>query len=94
MGNDSSSSSSTSPGSSSRSSGVASAEKTGLHQPSDDNRTEDKLENVDLASRGSKVNDHLRDKRGNGVAGDYDDSINHDADEHYVQDNAAQRPKK
>ncbi len=93
MANASSNPSSTSPGSASRSSGVASAEKTGLHQPSDDNRTQDKLDNVDLASRGSKVNDHLRDKRGNGVAGDYDDSINHDADEQYVQDNAAQRPR-
>ncbi len=88
------STSNTSPGSASRNSGVASGQKTGLHQPSDDNRIEDKLENVDLASRGSKVHDHLRDKRGNGVAGDYDDSINHDADEKYVQDNAAQRPKK
>jgi tartronate-semialdehyde synthase len=28
-----------------------------------------------------------------GVAGDYDDSITHDADAHYVQDNAADRPK-
>lgn len=82
-----------SPDSASRSSGVASGERTGLHQPSDDNRIEDKLANVDLASRGSKVNDHLRDKRGNGVAGDYDDSINHDADEQYGQDNAARRPK-
>jgi hypothetical protein len=88
------SSSSTSPGSASRDSGVASGKKTGLHQPSDDNRIEDKLDNVDLASRGAKVHDHLRDKRGNGVPGDYDDSIKHNADEHYVQDNAAQRPRK
>jgi len=84
----------TSAGSASRSEGEASGKKTGLHQPSDDNRIQDKLENVDLDSRGEKVHDHLRDKRGNGVAGDYDDSINHDADEHYVQDNAAQRPQK
>lgn len=90
MGNPSSSD--TAPGSASRSSGVASGQKTGLHQPSDDNRVEDKLENVDLASRGSRLNDHLRDKRGNGVAGDYDDSIDHDADERYVQHNAAKRP--
>ncbi len=76
-----------------RGSGVASGKKTGLHQPSNDNAIRDKLENVDLASRGAKVHDHLRDKRGNGVAGDYDDSITHDADSHYVQDNAADRPK-
>lgn len=69
--------------------GVASAEKAGMHQPTDANRIEDKLANVDLASRGAKVNDHLRDKRGNGVAGDYDDSIRHDADAHYVQDGVA-----
>ncbi len=83
----------TSPGSAARSTGTASGAKTGLHRPSDDNRIQDKLENVDLASRGLKVNDHLRDKRGNGVPGDYDDSIEHDAESHYVQDNAAQRPK-
>ncbi len=85
--------SSTSAGSAARSPGTASGKKTGLHQPSDDKRIEDKLENVDLASRGSKVHDHLRDKRGNGVPGDYDDSIKHNAGSHYVQDNAAQRPK-
>ena len=73
-------------GSASRSSGEASGRKTGLHQPSNDNEIADKLENVDLASRGAKVHDHLGDKRGNGVAGDYDDSIKHDADKHYVDD--------
>ncbi|MFP7722368.1 hypothetical protein [Lysobacter sp. A3-1-A15] len=86
-------SSDSSAGSSARSQGVASGKKTGLHQPSDDNRIEDKLGNVDLESRGIKVHDHLRNKRGKGVAGEYDDSINHDADEGYVQDNAAERPK-
>lgn len=80
--------------STSRASGEASGKKTGLHQPSNDNQVEDKLKNVDLESRGSKVHDHMRDKRGKGVAGEYDDSINHDADERYVQDNAAERPKK
>ena len=87
-----SNSSSTSSGSAGASTGVASGTKTGLHQPSDDNRIEDRLGNVDLDSRGAKVNDHLRDKRGNGVAG-YDDSIKHDADEHYVHDDAVQTPK-
>lgn len=86
-------SSDTSTGATARSQGVASGQKTGLHQPSDDNRIEDRLENVDLESRGAKVNDHLRDKRGKGVAGAYDDSIDHDADERFVQDDAAGRPK-
>jgi len=67
--------------------------KTGLHQPSDDKRIEDRVGNVDLNSRGSRVHDHLRDKRGNGVPG-YDDSIGHDADTRYVQDDAAaKRPE-
>lgn len=85
--------SSTSSGSAARSTGTASGQKTGLHEPADDKRIEDKLENVDLASRGLNIHDHLGDKRGNGVAGDYDDSIKHDAESHYVQDNAAKRPK-
>lgn len=79
-----STSSSNQSGSPARSTGTASGKKTGLHQPSDDQRTEDKLGQVDLASRGAKVHDHLRDKRGNGVAG-YDDSIRHDADSKYTQ---------
>jgi len=66
--------------------------KTGLHQPSDDKRIEERVGNVDLTSRGSRVHDHLRDKRGNGVPG-YDDSIGHDADKQYVQDNAVKGPE-
>ncbi|GAB3344328.1 hypothetical protein [Marilutibacter aestuarii] len=77
-----------------REAGEASGNKTGLRQPSDDGRVEDKLENVDLDSRGAKVNDHLRNKRSKGVAGEYDDSVDHDADEKYVQDKAAERPAK
>lgn len=88
------SNSTTSAGAAGREAGVASGQKTGLHQPSDDNRIEDKLENVDLQSRGSRVNDQLRDKRSKGVAGEYDDSIAHDADEHYVQDKVAPAPGK
>lgn len=71
------------PSAASRSSGQASARGQGLHQPSDDQRLEDKLENVDLQSRGAKVDDHLRDSRSKGVKGGYDDSIEHDADEKY-----------
>lgn len=77
-------SSSAAPGAASRSSGQASAQGKGLHQPSDDQRLEDKLENVDLQSRGAKVDDHLRDSRSKGVKGGYDDSIEHDADEKYA----------
>ncbi len=85
--------SNTSTDSTARSKGTASGKKIGLHQPSDDKRIEDRVGNVDLTSRGAKVHDHLRDKRGNGVPGDYDDSIKHNAESHYVGDNAAQRPK-
>ena len=74
-----------------RDSGVASGKHQGLRQPGDDQRTGDKLENADLESRGANMEDHLRDRRGKGVAGDYDDSIDHDADEGYVQENSAKR---
>ncbi|MEO6138060.1 MAG: hypothetical protein ABIP11_05245 [Luteimonas sp.] len=83
------STSTTSSGAAGRETGEASGQKTGLHQPSDANRIEDKLENVDLQSRGSRVNDNLRDMRSKGVADAYDDSITHDADEQYSQDKAA-----
>ena len=46
-------SSDTSTGAAARSQGEASAQKTGLRQPADDNRIEDRLENVDLESRGA-----------------------------------------
>ena len=82
------SSSGTSGSAAPQSAGEASGKEVGLHQPSNDNEIADKLENVDLASRGAKVHDHLRDKRGNGVPGAYDDSIKHDADEHYAQVNS------
>ena len=75
-----------------RDSGVASGKHQGLRQPADDPRVEDKLDNVDLESRGAKVEDHLRDRRGKGVQGGYDDSINHDADQGYVQGDATKRP--
>lgn len=63
----------------SRSSGEAGGQHQGLRQPSDDQRTEDRLDNVDLESRGARVDDHLRDRRSKGVRGGYDDSIDHDA---------------
>lgn len=85
--------SSTSTDSTEHSTPTTSGEKIGLHQPSDDKRINDKLENVDLTLRGSKVHDHLRDKRSDGVPGEYDDSIEHDAESRYVEDNAPKRPK-
>ncbi|MDQ3206808.1 MAG: hypothetical protein M3Q40_09980 [Pseudomonadota bacterium] len=63
-----------------RSSGVASGKSQGLHQPADDERVEDALGNVDLASRGEKMEDHLRGRRSKGVPDAFDDSIDHNAD--------------
>lgn len=74
-----------------RESGVASGKHQGLRQPADDQRVSDKLESADLESGGAHMEDHLRDRRGKGVAGEYDDSIDHDAGEGYVQDDAARR---
>lgn len=62
-----------------RSSGEAGGQHQGLRQPSDDERVEDKLDNVDLEARGARVDDHLRDRDSKGVAGGYDDSIDRDA---------------
>lgn len=77
-----------------RNSGEASGKHQGLRQPGDDTRVDDKLENVDLESRGVKMEDHLRNKRGKGVPGEFDDSIDHDAREGYIQPDAAERPKR
>ncbi len=90
----SNSTSNSSPGPAARNSGEAGGKSTSLHQPSNDKAIEDKLENVDLVSRGARVHDHLRDMRGKGVAGDYDDSIKHNTDTHYAQEDATKRPRK
>ena len=55
--------------------GVASGKKQGLREPDKDGDVADALANVSLKDRGTLMEDHLRDKRGNGVAQDYDDSI-------------------
>jgi hypothetical protein len=55
--------------------GVASGKRQGLHEPSRDTEVADALANVSLKDRGTLMEDHLRDRRGNGVAKDYDDSI-------------------
>lgn len=56
----------------------ASGKHQGLHQPADDRRVEDALDNVGLDDRGAVMEDHLRDRRSKGMAGAYDDSIDHD----------------
>ena len=55
--------------------GEASGKKQGLREPGRDREVDDALANVSLKDRGTVMEDHLRDKRGNGVAQDYDDSI-------------------
>ncbi|WP_159015645.1 hypothetical protein [Cognatiluteimonas profundi] len=66
-----------------RSSGQASALHSGIKHPTDEQALEERLDDADVASLGSGVEDEMRDRRGKGVAGEYDDSITHDADEHY-----------
>lgn len=56
-------------------SGEASGKHQGMYRPDEERDTSDKLENVSLEDRGAVMEDHLRDKRGNGVANDYDDAI-------------------
>lgn len=68
--------------------GEASGKHQGLRQPADNGRVEDALDNVGFADRGERMEDHLRDRRSKGVADGYDDSIGHDADEQFVEDDA------
>ena len=63
------------PNAADRSSGEASGKHQGMYRPDENRDASDKLENVSLEDRGAVMEDHLRDKRGNGVANDYDDSI-------------------
>ena len=60
--------------------GEASGKHQGVYRPDDERDNSDKLENVSLKDRGTVMEDHLRDKRGNGVADDYDDSIDEPTD--------------
>jgi len=57
-----------------RRSGEASGKHQGMYRPDGQREVEDKLENVGLGDRGESMEDHLRDKRGKGVAGEYDDA--------------------
>jgi len=68
--------------------GEASGKHQGLRQPSNDGRVEDALDNVGFTDRGESMEDHLRDRRSKGVADGFDDSIGHDADAQFVEDDA------
>ncbi|SKA05648.1 hypothetical protein [Novilysobacter spongiicola] len=73
----------------------ASGKHQGLRQPADDTRDEDAIDNVGLKDPGAEVEDHLRDKRGKGVRGGFDDSIDHDADRDQVSnEQVANSPRK
>ena len=63
------------PNAADRSSGEASGKHQGMYRPDENREASDALENVSLKDRGTLMEDHLRDKRGNGVARDYDDSL-------------------
>lgn len=60
--------------------GEASGKHQGVYRPDEQRDHSDKLENVSLKDRGAVMEDHLRDKRGNGVANDYDDAIDEPTD--------------
>lgn len=68
------------PNAADRSSGKASGKHQGMYRPDENREVSDSLENVSLKDRGTLMEDKLRDKRGNGVANDYDDSIDPPAD--------------
>ena len=71
-----------------RSSGQASPRHAGIKHPADEQVLEQKLDSADLDSRGSSIEDAMRDRHSKGMAGAYDDSITHDADERYTDRDA------
>lgn len=75
-----------------RSSGQASGRPHGAKQGAEVGGMEDRLQAADPALRGLRVDDELRDRRGKGVSGDYDDSVDHEADGRYRGPDAADRP--
>jgi hypothetical protein len=76
----------------SRNSGQASGLHSAIKHPTDEQSLEERLDNVDVSSLGSGVEDEMRDRRSKGVAGDYDDSITHDADAHYPGPESDEQP--
>lgn len=71
--------------------GEASGKHQGLRQPSDDGRVEDAVGNIGLKDSSATLEDQLRDKRGQGVRGGFDDSIDHDAGDGPVSDEQVAR---
>lgn len=71
--------------------GEASGQSQGLRQPDDDKRVEDALDTVRLRDSGAAVEDQVRDKRGKGVRGGYDDSIDRQAGDGPVSDEQVAR---
>jgi hypothetical protein len=69
----------------------ASGQHHGLRQPDDDQRVEDALDNVGLKDSAATLEDEMRDRRGKGVRGGYDDSIDHDAADGPVSDDEVAR---
>ena len=68
----------------------ASGKHQGLRDPGNDEAAKDALDSVGLDDRGAAAEDHLRDRRGKGVRGAYDDSIDHDAYRGFVEPGAAE----
>ena len=71
--------------------GNASGKHQGLHQPADDGRVEDAVDNIGLSDRGELMEDQLRDRRSKGVRNGFDDSIGHDVDDRFDDDDSLQR---
>lgn len=72
----------------------ASGKHQGLRQPADDQQVEDAVDNVRMKDSSATVEDHLRDRRGKGVRGGFDDSVEHDADEGQVSnEDVARSPR-
>lgn len=69
-----------------RGGGEASGKHPGLRQPADDGRVEDAVDNIGLKDSSATLEDRLRDKRGKGVRGGFDDSIGGDGAEGPVSD--------
>lgn len=55
--------------------GVASGSRENMTGPHDGRDTDNRLHQVDAASRGEALEDAQRDRDSNGVAGGYDDSV-------------------
>lgn len=57
--------------------GTASGSREPSSGPSDGRTTGNRLHDIDASERGESLEDHQRDRAGNGVPGGYDDSVKH-----------------